>query len=142
MMAAIATETEHANVPDNRRGTDVSLPPPSEAEAVAQAACHIATAMAMEAIIAVTLEGTTARLLAKYRPLQPILAITSRVETYHRLALIRGVTPFLLPTDITTREAMIEKTKEVMCDHGLRGKKVVIISSISAEQNLLETDVL
>jgi pyruvate kinase len=142
MMAAIATETEHANLPENRSGTDFSLSPSSEAEAVAQGACHIATTMAMEAIIAVTLEGTTARLLAKYRPAQPIFAITSRGETYRRLALVRGVTPFLLPADITTREAMIEKAKEVMCNYGLRGKKVVIISSISAEQNLLVTDVL
>ncbi len=142
MMTAIATETEHANFQVDWKGTGPSTPPPSEAEAVAQAACHIATAMEMEAIIAITLEGTTARLVAKYHPLQPILAATSRVETYRRLALVRGVTPLLLPTDITTREAMIEKTKEVMRDHGLHGKKVVIISSLSPEQNLLETDVL
>jgi hypothetical protein len=37
---------------------------------------------------------------------------------------------------------MVEKTKEVMRDYGLRGKKVLIMSSISAEQNLLATDIL
>ncbi|NOT53950.1 MAG: pyruvate kinase [Deltaproteobacteria bacterium] len=142
MMAAIVSETERADlrVAGSREGSRVL--PLTEAEAVAHAACEIATTMDMAAIVTVTLEGTTARLVAKYRPAQPILAATSRLDTYRRLALVRGVTPLLLPTDITTREGMIEKTKAVMREHGLQGKKVIIMSSISAEQNLLATEVL
>ncbi len=142
MMAAIATETERADLQVDRGGGDQRPLPQTEAEAVAHAACQIATAMAMEAIVTVTLEGTTARLVAKYRPAQPILAVTSHEDTYRRLTLVRGVTPLLLPTEVSTREAMVEKTKEVMRDYGLRGKKVLIMSSISAEQNLLATDIL
>lgn len=142
MMAAIASETERADLRVDRRDGDRHALPLTEAEAVAHAACQIATTMAMEAIVTVTLEGTTARLVAKYRPAQPILAATSRLDTYRRLALVRGVTPLLLPADIITREEMIEKTKAVMRDYGLRGKKVIIMSSISAEQNLLATEVL
>jgi pyruvate kinase len=141
-MTAIANETEHADFRVNGGSGDQSALPQTEAEAVAHAACQIATAMALEAIVTVTLEGTTARLVAKYRPAQPILAITSHEDTYRRLALVRGVTPLLLPPEITTREAMIEKTKEIMRAYGLQGKKVVIMSSISTEQNLLATDVL
>jgi pyruvate kinase len=141
-MTAIATETEHADFRVNGGSRDQSAMPQTEAEAVAHAACQIATAMALEAIITVTLEGTTARLVAKYRPAQPVLAVTSHEDTYRRLALVRGVTPLLLPTEIMTREAMIEKTKQIMRTYGLQGKKVVIMSSISTEQNLLATDVL
>jgi pyruvate kinase len=141
-MAAIATETEHADLRVDRGSSNQPSLSQTEAEAVAHAACQIATAMAMEAIITVTLEGTTARLVAKYRPAQPLLAVTPRRDTYHRLALVRGVTPLLLPSEITTREAMIEKAKQIMRGYGLQGKKVLIMSSISAEQNLLATDVL
>ena len=141
-MAAIATETEHADLQVDRGREDQRPLPQTEAEAVAHAACQITTAMAMEAIVTATLEGTTARLVAKYRPTQPILAVTSHEDTYRRLALVRGVTPLLLPAEITTREAMVEKTKEVMRDYELHGKKVIIMSSISAEQYLLATDIL
>lgn len=142
MMAAIAIETEYGDLRVNRGSGDQSPLPQTEAEAVSSAACQIATAMTMEAIVTVTLEGTTARLVAKYRPSQPILAVTSHEDTYRRLALVRGVTPLLLPAAITTREAMIEKTKEVMRASGLQGKKIIIMSSTSAEQNLLATDIL
>jgi pyruvate kinase len=141
-MVAIAIETEHADLRVHGGSGDQSTLPQTEAEAVAHAACQIAKAKAMEAIITVTLEGTTARLVAKYRPAQPILAVTSREDTYRRLALVRGVSPLLLPAEITTREAMIEKTKAVMRDYGLHGKKIIIMSSTSAEQNLLATEVL
>ncbi|MSQ48435.1 MAG: pyruvate kinase [Deltaproteobacteria bacterium] len=142
MMTAIAIETEHADLRVDSRNGDQRALRLTEAEAVAHAACEIAAAMDMEAIVTVTLEGTTARLVAKYRPAQPILAVTSRLDTYRRLALVRGVTPVLLPAEIATRGAMIEKTKAVMRDYNLRGKKIVIMSSISAEQNLLATEVL
>ncbi|MGE0824763.1 MAG: pyruvate kinase [Candidatus Binatia bacterium] len=141
-MARVATETEHTEPPHVSTSVHDALLPLSEAELVAQAACRLATASEMEAIVTVTLEGTTARLVAKYRPTQPVIAVTSRLDTYRRLALVRGVTAVLLPADTDTREAMIEKTKDLMRAYGFTGKKVVIVSSISAEQNLLATDVL
>lgn len=141
-MDAIAAATERAGlrvaVQEEPEGGHI----PFEAEAVAQAACQIAAKLEAEAIATVTLSGFTARLVAKYRPPQPILAATPRPETYRRLALVRGVNPLLLPAEVQTREAMISRAKEVMRAHGLQGKRVVIVSSISAEQNLLTTDVL
>jgi hypothetical protein len=94
----------------------------------------------LEAIVTVTLEGTSARLVAKYRPVQTILAAMPRVDTYRRLALIRGVTPLLLSPDITTREGITEETKEFMRISGNKSGTVIVFSSISAGQNMLFTD--
>lgn len=141
-MAAIADEAEHMESLLDAGERHLDNPSPSEAELMAQAACHIAAARQLEAIITVTLEGTSARLVAKNRPLQPILAATPRIVTYRQLALIRGVTPLLLPQDVTSREEMIEKTKALMRTSGGQGKAVIVFSSISAEQNLLSTDTL
>jgi len=140
MMAAVADETERVGVQATNREESPEGVLLSEAEAVARAACEIASTLRAELIVTITLEGTTARLVAKYRPSQTILAVTSRSETYQRIALIRGVSPLLLSPDVTTREAMIEKAKERMRAYGLQGKRIVIVSSISAEQNLLATD--
>jgi pyruvate kinase len=139
-MAAIAEETERA-------GLRVALPEQSQVEhipfeAVTQAACQIATKLGVEVIATVTLSGFTARLVAKYRPPQPILAATPRPETFRQLALVRGVIPLLLPAGEQTRIEMINKTKDALRERGLQGKRAVIVSSISPEQNLLTTDVL
>ena len=141
-MAAIAIETEQAGLRIATREEEESRRLPFEAEAVARAACRIAAGLGAEAIATVTLTGFTARLVAKYRPSQPILAATPRVETYRQLALVRGVFPLLLPAEAPTRAEMIETTKGVMREQGFQGKTVVMISSNAPEQNLLTTNVL
>lgn len=138
-MASIASEAEHAEGLFTNREKQRERGVPSEAELMAQAACHIAAARQLEAILTVTLEGTSARLVAKYRPSQPILAATPRLDTYRRLALIRGVTPILLPPGITTREDMIEKTKDRIRRSGHQHGTVIVFSSVSAEHNMLFT---
>jgi len=141
-MAAIANEAEHSQLlsPDPVRLQTATAP--SEAEIMAQAACHIAAQRNLEAIITVTLEGTSAQLVAKYRPSQPILAATPRIDTYQRLALLRGVTPLLLPADVTTREGMIEATKARMRAAGNHEVTVIVFSSISAQHNMLFTETI
>lgn len=141
-MAAIATETEQSGLRITTPEEEESGRLPFEAEAVARAACRIAARLGAEAIATVTLSGFTARLVAKCRPSQPILAATPRMETYRRLALLRGVTPMLLPVEAPTRAEMIETTKGVMRAQGLQGKMVVMIASSAPGQNLLTTDVL
>ncbi len=141
-MAAIARETEQTTV----RMTDWDDAPANtaapEVAVMAEAACHIAATLRVAAIATVTVSGLTALSIAKYRPPQPIVAITPRPETYQRLALVRGVTPLLLPTETQDRQEMVQASKALLRAHGLAGRKVVIVSFISAEQHLLTTDVL
>lgn len=139
-MAAIAREAEHSASPLLTSQDHEQEGVPAEAELMARAACQIAAARKLEAIVTVTLEGTSARLVAKYRPSQPIFAATPRVETYRRLSLIRGVTPLLLPPDITTREEMIATAKERIRDVNSLARTVIVFSSVSAEHNMLFTD--
>ena len=149
-MAAIAQEAEKAAentagqviVRPTDWGTAATNSVAPEVDAMAEAACHIAAALRVAAIATVTVSGFTALSIAKYRPPQPIIAITPRVETYRRLALVRGVTPLLLPTETENREEMVQASKALLRSHGLAGRKVVIVSFISAQQHLLTTDVL
>lgn len=60
-------------------------------EAVAQAAITMADHLKASAILALTETGRTSRLIAKYRPQSPILAITSAQRVVRRLAMNWGV---------------------------------------------------
>ena len=63
---------------------------PTEHEVVVEAACRLAAHLDVGVIATITQERETARLAAKYRPRQPILAVTPRPETYRQLALVPG----------------------------------------------------
>ncbi len=60
-------------------------------EAVAQAAITMANHLKAAAILALTETGLTSRLISKYRPQCPILAITSSKQVVRRLAMNWGV---------------------------------------------------
>jgi pyruvate kinase len=65
----------------------------SVAEAVSEAVCHAAGELDMKVIAVFTESGSTARLIAKYRPRPPIVAFSPLQETRRRLALLWGVLP-------------------------------------------------
>ena len=65
--------------------------------ALCEAAVTLATTGQAEAIVAVTREGKTARLLSCLRPRAAILAVTAAEKVANRLALYWGVRPLLSP---------------------------------------------
>jgi pyruvate kinase len=59
--------------------------------AVGYSACHAAEMTRAAAIVCLTGSGATARTVARFRPLTPLLALTSSDVTRRRLALVWGV---------------------------------------------------
>ena len=64
---------------------------PNAADAIGFAACEIASNMKAKAIVTITRSGYTARLIARYRPHQPIIAVSSDPETIDKILLVWGV---------------------------------------------------
>jgi pyruvate kinase len=62
-------------------------------EVLALAACEVAEELQAKAIVACTVNGTTVRRIAKYRPRAPILALTPDPVMSRQLLLSWGVTP-------------------------------------------------
>jgi pyruvate kinase len=60
-------------------------------EAIARAACEAADTMNAKAIVALTLTGSIARSISKWRPRTPIIAISPRKEVVQRVNLAWGV---------------------------------------------------
>jgi pyruvate kinase len=128
IMAAIASETEGAILPDASlpRAMDTPL---TEEEAVAQAACELATRLHSDVVVAISESGQTARFAAKCRGPHPILALTSDRGTYRRLALVRGVEPVLLSAPARDHAEPLEMVQRVIQERGWLGKRAVLVTA-------------
>lgn len=105
-MATIAESTER-NLPYDewhRRARD--LVAESVTQAISLAVADIAYELNAAAIVASTSSGMTARAVARYKPRVAIIGATPNLQTYHRLALVRGVHPLLVNRFVTSDQLM------------------------------------
>ncbi|MGQ9598785.1 MAG: pyruvate kinase [Anaerolineae bacterium] len=104
---------------------------PTVTDAISQVACEIAAELGAKAIIASTVSGSTARRIASYRPITPIIAPTPRLATYRQLALVWGVIP-LLVDQYTDTDAMIVTVVDAARERGMvqDGDLVVITAGV------------
>lgn len=86
-------------------------------EIISQSVVSSALELNAKAILVSTESGFTARMLSKYRPLSPIIAITEHDHVLKKLCLLWGVTPVkcnkLSSTD-EMLETVIEKSSQVL----------------------------
>ncbi|KHF36483.1 Pyruvate kinase [Paenibacillus sp. P1XP2] len=73
-------------------------------EAISQSVAISALDLNAKAIISSTESGLTARVVSKYRPQAPIIAVTTKERTLRQLALTWGVTPIQGKTASSTDE--------------------------------------
>ena len=111
-MSKIAMETEeHLDYKYlNKRVKDPAMH--DFAEAISYSACKTSNILNAKAVIAATNSGATAKLISKYRPKSPILAITPHEEVRRGLNLNFGVTP-LICEYLATGEEILSAAKEV-----------------------------
>ena len=113
-----------------------SLTPPEgplgTADAASSGACLAAESSGAEAIVALTRSGATARLLARWRPRQPILAVTESERARRQLALVWGVEP--LPTLELGRDfdEACRRVRSALLERGgiAEGARVVITAGL------------
>jgi pyruvate kinase len=86
-------------------------------QAIGQASVSMAANLKATAIISLTETGFTSRLISKYRPACPILAITSLEKVAHKLSMNWGVVPVLYqgePSDDARIEFAISVAKNLI----------------------------
>jgi len=100
-----------------------------DAVAIAHAARELAQDRDVEAIAVFTRTGRTAILMSKTRACVPVLAFTPVEETYQRMSLAWGVTPFRVPW-ANTMEEMIGHVESALRKNNLvrTGGQVVVVS--------------
>mgnify|MGYP000797294785 CR=1 FL=1 len=130
-MSAIAerTETEnHARVEYLTEATNGKI---SVSDATAHAACLTAKDVNAAAIVTVSESGTTARLLSKYRPQQPIIACVMKEQVQRQLSLSWGITPLMMPLAHSTDE-LIEMSTSLAKENGYlhNGELAVVTAGV------------
>ncbi|MGQ9689075.1 MAG: pyruvate kinase [Desulfobaccales bacterium] len=96
-------------------------------DAISLAACKLARDLEAKIILASTASGATARLISRFRPAAPVIAVTTRIESQRRLSLSWGVTSVLM-ADLHNVDEMLEKVRDLAVKAGFlsRGDRLVI----------------
>ena len=129
-MSAIAERTEQENharfVPLAENTGKISV-----SDATAHAACLTARDVNAAAIVTVSESGTTARLLSKYRPQQPIIACVMREQVQRQLSLSWGITPLMMSLAHSTDE-LIEMSTALAKENGYlhNGELAVVTAGV------------
>ncbi len=102
-------------------------------DAVSHASAQAAYDLEARAIITATESGYTARMVAKYRPQVPVVAVTPHANSRSRLALIWGVHPLLAQASHNTDE-LVEGTIATSLAAGyiVPGDVVVVTAGVPA----------
>ncbi|WP_010532410.1 pyruvate kinase [Lentibacillus jeotgali] len=146
-MSNIALKAEsaldHKLILDNRsRTVDMTM-----TDAISQSVTHTAVNLSVSAIITPTESGHTARMISKYRPEAPIIAVTFNEHVNRQLSLIWGVHAVMGSKSDSTDEML-----DIAVDQGLstnlfeRGSRVIITAGVpmgeSGTTNLMKVHVI
>ena len=111
-MSRIVSLIERKNLPRwdlKRLRSDVTY---SDAYAIGYSACHSAELINAAAIVCLTQSGYTAKMIGRFRPSNPIIAMTYSMETFNRLSMYWGVTGYLTDGFHHYIDDMVEKVKK------------------------------
>ena len=130
-MSAIAERTEQEGFHLRSRTMDSNPGKISVSDATAHAACLTARDVNAAAIVTVSESGTTARLLSKYRPQQPIIACVMREQVQRQLSLSWGITPLMMSLAHSTDE-LIEMSTALAKENGYlhNGELAVVTAGV------------
>ena len=104
-------------------------------EAVARSAVRTAASVRADAIVTLTKTGGTTRLIAKYRPAQPILAATDEEHTWRALSLVWGAVPLLTPAGDDLDDLVTTALDLAVAKGHLRpGQRVVVTAGLPLRQ--------
>lgn len=98
-------------------------------EAIGQSAAYTAINLKVKAVLAPTRSGNTARMIAKYRPGCPVIALTASEKNSKKLSLVWGVHP-IIGKDVRSIDEIIQDSVDQSMRHNyVKNGDVVIITA-------------
>ncbi len=95
-------------------------------ESIGQAAAYTAINLKVKAVLAPTESGNTARMIAKYRPGCPIIAVTSSEACSRKLSLVWGIYP-IVGEKVASIDGILQESVEQSVRHQYVGHGDVVI---------------
>lgn len=98
-------------------------------DAIGQSAAYTALNLKVKAVLAPTRSGQTAKMIAKYRPGCPVIALTASERNSRKLSLVWGVYP-IIGQDVRTIDELIQDSVHQSVESGyITASDVVIITA-------------
>jgi pyruvate kinase len=106
-----------------------AMPQRTVTDAISYATCSSAQDLGAAAIITTTESGHTAKMVAKYRPQAPVIAVTPHAGVMRKLALTWGVKPILATQKESTDEMMAAAVEASMQAGLIKGGALIIFTA-------------
>jgi pyruvate kinase len=131
MMNRIARETENDPIYRGIIAAQRAVPEATGADAIADAARHIADTLDLAAVICWTSSGSTALRVARERPRPPIVALSPNMSTGRRLAAVWGV-HCVVTEDAHDQDDMVERACRIAFKEGFAkpGQRVIVVAGV------------
>jgi len=104
------------------------VPSREVAESVAHAACILAKHLEASAIVAPTYSGQTARYISRFRPTQPVIALSPNKRVVQRLGLFWGCMPQLVASPASTDD-MLESSARSALETGIVKRDDLVVNT-------------
>lgn len=133
IMAKIAEKTEPLYTLDPEIAEDAFRH--SSTDIVANAAVDIADALKTKAILTLSTSGLTPRMVAKYRPKNPIICACWNPRVQRQLAICRGVQTITVNAPATTDDAIRSAVNSALRSKLLKvGQQIVVTAGVPVGQ--------
>jgi pyruvate kinase len=99
--------------------------------AISRSACFLAEDLNAASIVAATSSGSTAHLVARYRPPTPLLGLTPNPQILRHLTLSWGVTPVQV-TPFSDADEIFELARRWTMEYGLAkpGDRLIVTAGV------------
>ncbi|QNO15654.1 pyruvate kinase [Alkalicella caledoniensis] len=146
-MAQIAQRAEQAVHYEEILGKKTFTPKASITDSISSATCTTAQNLGAAAVITSTQSGFTAKMVSKYRPKAPIIAVTPDERVVRKLVLSWGVFPILGDQTENTDDMFQEAiTKSLQAGYIREGDLVIITAGVpvglAGTTNLLKVHIV
>ena len=130
-MNRIAEEIENDPVYRTIIDAQRAVPEATGADAIADAARHIADTLDLAAVVCWTASGSTALRVARERPRPPIVALSPNIATGRRLAVVWGV-HCVITEDAHDQDDMVDRACRIAFKEGFAkaGQRVITVAGV------------
>ncbi len=146
-MASIATRAETALRYEEILGKKSLAPQRTVTDAISHATVSTAHDLGASAIITSSKSGHTARMVSKYRPKAPIIAVTTSMAVVRKLQLVWGIQAVLVPETKGTDEMISVAVQGALDAELIKAGDLVVITAgvplgVPGTTNLLKVHVV
>jgi len=130
-MSRIAEEVENEEIYRGIINAQRAAPEATGADAIADAARHIADTLDLAAVVCWTASGSTAFRMARERPRPPIVAISPNIVTGRRLAVVWGVHA-VVTEDAHDQDDMVDRACRIAFREGFakQGQRIITVAGV------------